>query len=147
MIWTSNCEWDENTQYLVQKANSRIYFLRRLKALGASIQTLKEVYTLFVRSILEYCAPLWAGNLSVKSVRALSRVEKNALKVILPNQSYEQAISSLKIQNLSERRLILTTKCAQKMADHEKFKGYFKEKLSCNTRIKSLYIVPACVKV
>ena len=90
VIWNSNCEWDENTDYLVKKANSRLFFMRRLKSLGASPKTLKEVYVLFVRSILEQCAPLWAGNLTKKSSKALTLVEKNALRIIYPRKNYEE---------------------------------------------------------
>ena len=82
VLWTSNCEWEENTKYLVKKANSRLYFMRRLKNLGATQKTLKEVYILFVRSILEFCAPLWAGNLSKSSSKAFTRVEKNWISKI-----------------------------------------------------------------
>ena len=41
-----------------------MYFLRRLKRLGATEETLKEVYILFIRSLLEFAAPLWAGELT-----------------------------------------------------------------------------------
>ena len=62
VICSSDGSWSENINYLAGKANKRIYFLRRLKKLGASNNTLKDVYCLFVRSLLEFCAPLWAGN-------------------------------------------------------------------------------------
>ena len=142
VIWTSNCEWDENTKYLTNKANSRLYFLRRLKALGAKGDTLKEVYILFIRSILEYCAPLWAGNLSKKAVKALTRVEKNAFKIIFPQKTYDEAASTLEIKLLSQRRLFLAQKCAKTMSQHEKFKYLFKKKYGPNTRSNCKFQVP-----
>ena len=54
----SNCKWDQNTTNLVRKAHSKIFFIRRLKNLGASADTLKDVYKLFVRSGLELSAPV-----------------------------------------------------------------------------------------
>ena len=142
VVWTANCEWDENTIYLTNRANSRMYFLRRLKHLGASIWTLKEVYTLFVRSILEYCVPLWAGNLSKKSVKMLTRVEKNALRVIFPDKTYEQSIESLKMRKLADRRVQLTKACAQKMAKNEKFSDFFIEKSGPTTRSNCKFVIP-----
>ena len=113
-----------------------------MEGLGANTKTLKEVYILFIRSILEYCAPLWAGNLSVKSIKALTRVEKNALKIIFPSLSYEEAVLSLNIQNLSQRRLTLTKKCAQKMAESKRFENCFVKKSGSVTRSNSQYVIP-----
>ena len=58
LIVSSNCRWDENTRSMVSKAKSRLWFLRRLKVLGASQKTLLDIYKLFCRSILEYGAPV-----------------------------------------------------------------------------------------
>ena len=127
VIWTSSCEWDENTAYLTKKANSRLYFLRRLKSLGAGTQVLKEVYILFVRSILEYCAPLWAANLTKKSVKALTRVEKHAFRIIFPEKTYEESTQILQIQNLAERRFFLSKKCAKSMSENDKYNYLFKK--------------------
>ena len=142
VIWTSICEWDENTKYLTKKANSRLYFLRRLKNLGASSETLKTVYILFIRSILEYCAPLWAGNLTQKSVKALTRVEKNAFRIIHPLKTYEEAAEALEIQFLAQRRISLSQKCARTMSQHEKFQYLFTKKTGLVTRSKSQFQVP-----
>ena len=55
----SNCKWDVNTSNIVRKANTKTYFIRRLKKLGASEATLVDIYSLFIRSGLELSAPLW----------------------------------------------------------------------------------------
>ena len=83
VICTSDCKWNENTKHLVSKVNSKLWFLRRLKTLGASTETLLDIYKLFIRSHLEFCAPLWTGNLSSKNCRDLERVQKVAIKIIL----------------------------------------------------------------
>ena len=64
---------------------------------------------------MEQCAPLWAGNLSKKSAKALSRVEKNAMKIIFPLKNPEESIQRLGIKNLQERRICLTKRFAIKM--------------------------------
>ena len=36
VICTSDCKWKENTKNLVAKANGKMWFLRRIKVLGAT---------------------------------------------------------------------------------------------------------------
>ena len=55
---TSNAKWDSNTKELIKKGNKRLWFLRRLKLLNANKTTLTNIYKLFCRSALEYCAPI-----------------------------------------------------------------------------------------
>ena len=126
----------------MNKAYARLYFLRRLKGLGASPKTLKEVYVLFVRSILEQCAPLWAGNLSKKSSKALSRVEKNALRIIFPTKSYEESTKCLNLVRLDERRINLTKTFAQKMAKNPRFEHLFKKRTGSKTRSDCKFVIP-----
>ena len=84
---TSDGRWDLNTKNTVIKGNSRLWFLRRLKLLGASRDTLLTIYKLFCRSVLEYCAPVWSGNLSKANIQSIERVQKSALKIILQGDS------------------------------------------------------------
>ena len=106
VICCSNGKWDQNAKYLASKGNSRLYFLRRLKSLGATQDTLKEVYTLFVRSILEMCAPLWTGALGKKSCDTLEHVQHSACKIINPNLDYKSSLDILDIVPLKERRVV-----------------------------------------
>ena len=146
LVFSSNGEWDENIKYLTKKANARLYFLRRLKSLGASIMTLKEVYILFIRSIVEFCAPLWAGNLSKSSVKALDRIEQNAMKILFPGKTYFQSLEILQLKNLSQRRLDLTMKYGRKAATNPKMSHLFKSKrdISVATRSNEKYFEPVC---
>ena len=47
VICCSDGKWFENSKYLAKKGFSRLYFLRRLKDLGANSDILKEVYIHF----------------------------------------------------------------------------------------------------
>jgi hypothetical protein len=44
---------------LARKETPDFGFLRRLKLLGGSEDTLLDIYKLFCRSVLEYGAPVW----------------------------------------------------------------------------------------
>ena len=45
LIVTSDCKWEANTKNIVTKWNGRLWFLRRLKTLGASLDTLLDIYS------------------------------------------------------------------------------------------------------
>ena len=77
----SDCKWSSNTTYIVNKAKSRLWFLRRLKALGASQQTLIDMFRSFVRSALEMAVPLWAGALTQADINSIERVQKVSMKM------------------------------------------------------------------
>ena len=51
-----NLCWDLNTGELAKKANARMELLRRVASFCNDIQELKNIYILFVRSILEQSA-------------------------------------------------------------------------------------------
>ena len=59
-----------------EKANARMELLRRVAGFGTSVDELKDVYFLFVRSLLEQSATVWHSN-------DLERVQKPTVKVIL----------------------------------------------------------------
>ena len=144
VVCTSDCKWTENTKYLVSKANGKIWFLRRLKTLGASRSTLLDIYKLFIRSHLEFCAPLWAGNLSSKNCQDLERVQKTALKVILGTAfvSYENALETLEEVSLEERRTLLCLKFGKKFSTHPYYAYLFPEGIS--TRNRTTFLEPEC---
>ena len=56
---TSDLKWKENTDYICQKGYTKLWVLRRLKALGATESELLDVYEKQVRSILELAVPVW----------------------------------------------------------------------------------------
>ena len=63
-IVSNDLKWDLNTKYLVDKANARMQLLRKISEFGAPLEDLKNVYILFVRSILEQSATVWHSSLT-----------------------------------------------------------------------------------
>ena len=129
---------------MVKKANSRLWFLRRLKLLGASQNTLIDLFKLFVRSALEPAVPLWAGAIIEKEKHDIEKVQKNAIKLISgpAYRDYIGAIKSFKLDTLDARRKKLCLKFAKKSVKSERFKHWFKLKPSMNTRNKEKYQKP-----
>ena len=56
-IWISeDLSWSRNCQEICKKAYSRLSMITKLKYVGVSRDDLLDIYTLFIRSVTEYCA-------------------------------------------------------------------------------------------
>ena len=81
-VWlTTFLDWDKNTQELCKRAYARMTMLTKLKYVGTPTKDLVEVYILYIRSILEYCAVVWHSTLTSDQVRSLENLQKLCLKV------------------------------------------------------------------
>ena len=139
IIMSSNLSWQANTEYIVKKANRRLWMIRRLKALGADKEDLIEIYITQVRSVLELAVPAWQGNIS--QADNIERVQKSALHIMLGEQyySYKNALEVLSLETLDSRRNQLCLKFAKKCEKHDKFKNWFKlNNKNVNTRSEKL---------
>ena len=116
VVLTSDLKWEQNTQYIVQRCNSKVWTLRRLKKLGASKEDLLDVYFKQIRSILEYASPVWNSGLTGDDIINLERVQKTVLHIILGDsyKSYSSALKATGLQKLSARRKKLSLDFAKK---------------------------------
>ena len=126
---SSNLKWDENTEYITKKAYSRLWMLRRLKNLGLKKTSLLQVFTMQIRSVLEFGAVVWHSMLTDQNSRAIERVQKSALSVILgPSYlCYENALSQTGLKRLDVRREQLSLTFAKKTAKHPLHSSWFKK--------------------
>ena len=141
----SNCKWSSNTKHITKKAKSKLWYLRRLKHLGASDDTLIDLFKLHVRSTLEMALPLWAGALTKSEINSIERVQKISVKLILGNRyrEYNQALKDLDLENLEIRRKNICLKFAKKCLKNDRFKHWFPKRVSKNTRNKEMFIQPS----
>ena len=124
LIIQSNLKWNNHINSVVSKASKRLYILRVLRRSGIPAEDLVTLYYALVRSLLEYCCVVWHHALPTYLADELERVQKRALRIILPGQSYKEALSQLKCSRLDERRDELCLKTIKKiskggpLADH-----------------------------
>ena len=64
VVVRSDMTWSSNTEHILKKAYKRLWAMRRLKGMGASIPDLKDIYIKQVRSVLELAVPAWNGALT-----------------------------------------------------------------------------------
>ena len=127
VIITNDLKWDANTKSLVKRANSRMELLRKVASFGTSIEEKRNIYILFIRSILEQSSVVWHSSLTKENEEDLERVQKSALKIILGRKylNYSQALKDTNLQSLKIRREELCLKFARKCLKSEKTKHMF----------------------
>ena len=59
VVMSSDMKWSSNTKYIVDRAYSRLWMMRRLKNLGVGPDDMMDVYLKQVRSVLELAVPAW----------------------------------------------------------------------------------------
>ena len=106
-IITKDLKWHENTKYIVKKANQKMRLLHKFSKFTTNKPHLIHIYKSQVRGNLEYCSTVWHSGLSESDAKDIERVQKAAVRIFMGNkyQGYEQALKSLKLDSLKERRL------------------------------------------
>ena len=106
---SSNLSWSKNIKSISAKANSLLGMIRRSISFDAPYPVKFQRYVSHVRSILQYCSPLWSPA-NVKDILLLERVQRHATKYILNNysdMSYAERCIKLSILPLCFRREII----------------------------------------
>ena len=90
--------------------------LKNLYSFGVPISDLVEIYTLYIRSVLEQSAVVWNTSITQGEQVELERVQKVALRIILKEQysHYSDALKLTGLETLSKRREKLSLNFARK---------------------------------
>lgn len=76
---TSDLSWRSNTSTMCKKGFSRLWMLRRLKPLCASVEELIDVYVKQIRCIVEFASPVWTAGLTLAEQSDIERIKKNCI--------------------------------------------------------------------
>ena len=101
--------------------------LRKVASFSPSEDDLKNIYIIFIRSLLEQSATVWHSSLTQENIDDLERVQRSALKIILKDKykDYTNALKILDIETLQDRREQLCLNFAIKCVKHPKSKEMF----------------------
>ena len=91
VIISDDLKWNAHVEYVIAKAAKRLYALRLLKRAGVMPEDMLNAYTYNIRSVLEYAAQAWQDIPAYLS-DAIESIQKRALRIILLNLSYQQAL-------------------------------------------------------
>ena len=99
LTWVVHCD------YIVKKANRRLYALRQLKKCKVPSADIVQIYCALIRSILE-CASAVFADVPKYLAYCLENVQKRALSIIWTGISYETALDKTPLSTLSGRRAV-----------------------------------------
>jgi hypothetical protein len=119
---SADLTWNVHVDYILKKANKRMYMLIRCKRAGVSSQDLLKIYCAVIRPVLEYCCVVWHSSLPKYLHEAIEKVQKRTVYMICgKSKSYHQNLQDLAIESLYERRQKLCKQFFENMmhTDHK----------------------------
>ena len=127
VIITDDLKWDSNTESLVKRANQRMELLRKVASFGTSLEEKRNIYILFIRSVLEQSCTVWHSSLTKENEEDLERVQKSAVRIIVGKdiKNYDDALIKADLDSLKDRRTELCMKFARKCVKSNKSKEMF----------------------
>ena len=113
-------------------AYQRMQILHKLVSFKVKICDMKEIYILYIRSVLEFNCQVWHFSLTEEDRENIERVQKIACRLILQSeyQGYDQALKALNLDSLDTRRTSLCLSFAKKCTKNTKTSDMFPPKLS-----------------
>ena len=106
---TGRLKWDIHVNYMHKKACKKLYSLRILRRAGVDRESILKVYLTTIRAIMGYAVPVWQS-IPISLSDKLESVQRRALKIIYPAESYSTALQRAQIDSLSTRRHQLRVK-------------------------------------
>ena len=80
------------------------------------------IYTTIIRPVLEYACQVWHYNIQQYLCEDIEKIQKRALRIILPSQNYDEALITTNITSLRDRREKLCEHFFEKNIDNENLK-------------------------
>ena len=121
----SNLKWDSQVHNMISCASRRLYILCRLKRNGVAVTDLVHIYTMYIRPLLEFAAPVWNSSLTMDQSTNIERVQRRALNMIMYPERlhYEDLLEILQIPSLSNRRIDIVTSFAKSLLSSERHRN------------------------
>ena len=151
---TENLKFTSNTLKICNKVNSMFYKLSKMKSFGATRDDLVKIWTTILRPCAEYASPVWHPGLTLSYSQNLEKLQKTALAIILGRcyinykpfyridshlATYEDALKTLSLETMKQRREDLITKFAKDILKSSVHRTMLpEEKPGVNTRQRLL---------
>jgi hypothetical protein len=97
-----NLNFNAHIDSIISKCRSRLFLMIKLSTIGLKAEGLKFFYITNIRSVLTYGAPAWYTFLSDRNRRKLESMQKSCISVILPEFSYNKALTALRVPTLNK---------------------------------------------
>ena len=116
---SNDLKWNAHVTESIKKCNKRLYFLILLKRAGVCRKDIVSFYCTVIRPVLDYCSPIFHHSLPESLSEDLERVQKRALSIISPEQSYSQCLVNFGLSTLRNRRNDQCTKLFNSMSSSQ----------------------------
>ena len=104
VVVSDNLRWNAYVESIWKKAATRLYVRKQLKRAKAPPNDMLLFYIICIRPVLEYACPVFHHSLPQYLSNEMERLQKRALRMILSDLSYVEALVALDITSLYERR-------------------------------------------
>ena len=119
---SNDLQWNVHIGEIIRKANKRMYFLILLKRSRVPTADIRNFFCTCIRPLLEYCSQVFDHSLPKYLCDDLENVQKRALAIISPNQSYEHNLQKFNLTTLKDRRMKLCDKLFSSIKSSESHK-------------------------
>ena len=115
---SDDLKWNIHVENITCKASQRLHMIVLCKRAGMQLKDILTMYTRKIRPVIEYACPVWHPGLSNYLSEDLERIQMRALKIIVPDMSYANALVKCKLKH---RRETVCKKlfCAMEKSDHK----------------------------
>ena len=111
----NDLKWGLHIEDIVKKASKRLHIIRVLQRTDVPPQELVRIYISLIRSILEYCCPVWHTSLAQYLSDDVEKIQKETFRIICPSLSYTEAINFFGCSNMYDRRHDICLKTMNKI--------------------------------
>ena len=108
--------------HLIDKFRVKVWLLFRLREAGIKEDRLFRLYCAYIRSILEYCSPVYHPMLNKGQAETLERLQRHAARICYGTETpIRQIMEEKGIESMEERRLVRVDKFIQKTVEDPRF--------------------------
>ena len=121
LVLSNDLTWNNHVDFMVKKANKRLFLLTLLKRADVSIEDMVTIFTSIIRPVLEYACVVWHSSLPEYLHNDIEGVQKRALIIICGLNSYKRNLEISELTTLRDRRQKLCCQFFQDMknSDHK----------------------------
>ena len=138
--------WNCHVEEISKKVSSRLYFLKQLKRANVPRKDLLTFYVTCIRPVTEYACPVFHNALPAYLSAELEQLQKRAMRIIFPFTSYRDALQQARLETLSARRELITSKLFESISSNENHRLYkllpSRNKCHFNLRHKRNFNIP-----
>ena len=119
LVLSNDLTWNNHVDFMVKKANKRLFLLTLLKRAEVQLEDMITIYTSIIRPVLEYACVVWHSSLPEYLHNDIEGVQKRALIIACGMDSYDRNLKISKLTTLRDRRQELCYQFFQDMKRSE----------------------------